>query len=424
MVTLFQGLALAVLLGLVVFAFRKLLKRGSALALMVASLGLLGAFTTPVSATEFRKGDTVEVTRDETIKSDLVISGQTLRVAGTVDGDVYAFGQQVDVSGHITGDLICFAQSARVSGTIDGNIRSFTNNITISGSVERSVTAFNEVFNLDSNGKIGHNLTMVGQTVSLDGKIDRDYLGFFQQATLSGAIGRNVSVKGDSLSITGRADIGGKTTFEGNKPASVSSEAKLASPIEFKRMEHKRGRERDAGYYVWRLIWTAAFVLFGLVLFSLMPRFAIETTEAAENLGASFGLGVLVLPGVLIAAIIACITVIGLWVGLSTVLMWLIAMLSAEIVVGSIVGRWLMGRATDFWPMVGRMAVGIVVVRIITTLPWVGGWAKLAVTLWGMGAISLALYRRFQPSVAPNIPSIPVGPIGTPLPPTTTVGAA
>lgn len=424
MLTLFQGLALAVLLGLVVFAFRKFLKRGSALALMVASLGLVGAFTTPASAVDFRKGDTVMVNKAETIKGDLFISGGTLRVEGTVDGDVYAFGQQVNVSGHITGDLICFAQSARVSGTVDGNIRSFTNNITISGTVDRSVTAFNEVFNLDANGKIGHNLTMFSQTVTLDGKIGRDFLGFFQQATLSGLIDGSVEGKGASLTISGGAVIGGKTAFEGDKPPIVSSEAKLASPIEYKKMEHKSGHTRDAGYYVWRVIWTAAFILFGLVLFGLMPRFALETADAAENLGASFGLGVLVLPGVLIAAIIACITVIGLWVGISTLLMWFIALLGSEVVVGSIVGRWIMGRASEFWPMVGRMAVGIVAVRIITTLPWVGGWARLAVLLWGIGAISLALYRRFQPSVSAGVPPLPVGPIVSPLPPTTTVGAA
>jgi cytoskeletal protein CcmA (bactofilin family) len=424
MFTLFQGVALVALLGLVVFAFRKFLKRGSALALMVASLGLVGAFATPASAAEFRKGDTVEVNKDETIKGDLFISGGTLRVEGTVDGDVFAFGQQVNVTGHITGDLICFSQSARVSGTVDGNVRSFTNNITISGSVERSVTAFNEVFSLDSNGKIGRNLTMVSQTVTLDGKIGRDFLGFFQQATLSGLVGGSLAGKGNSLTITGSAEVDGKSTFEGEKPAVVASAAKLATPVEYKKMEHKPGHERDTSYYVWRLIWTAAFVLFGLVLFSLMPRFAFETADAAENLGASFGLGVLVLPGVLIAAIIACVTVIGLWVGISTLLMWFIALLSAEIVVGAIVGRWIMGRATEFWPMVGRMAVGIVVVRIITTLPWVGGWARLAVLLWGLGAISLALYRRFQPAMPASVAPVPAGPMGTPLPPTTTVGAA
>jgi anti-sigma factor RsiW len=424
MFTLFQAIALAALLGCVVYAFRKYIKRGSALAMMFASLGLIGALATPASATEMRKGDSVEVAKDETIKGDIILSGHTVRIEGTVDGDVYAFSQQVNVSGHITGDLICFAQSARVSGQIDGNIRSFTNNITINGNVDRSVTAFNEVFTLDANGKIGRNLTIFTQTATLDGKLGRDFLGYFQQVTLSGPVGGSFQGKGESLNITGGAQIGGSANFEGDKPAVVSADAKLASPVTFKKIDHRSDRQRGTGYYLWRLIWTAAIVLFGLVLYGLMPKFAAETVEAAENLGASFGLGVLVLPGVFIAAIIACITVIGLIVGFSSLLVWLLALMSSGIVVGGIVGRWIMGKATEFWPLVGRMAVGVVIIRIITAIPWIGGWAKLAVLLWGMGAISLALYRRLQPVMAPNIPSVPMGPIGTPMPPTPTVGTA
>jgi hypothetical protein len=319
--------------------------------------------------------------------------------------------------------LICFAQSARVSGTIDGNIRSFTNNITITGTVDRSVTAFNELFNLDSNGKIGHSLTAFGQGLTIDGKVGQGLLGFFGQATISGSIGGALQGKGKSLTITSTAEIGGPAKFEGEKPPVVSSGAKFASPLDYKKIEHKSAA-RTGSYYVWRGIWTAAFIFFGLVLISLMPRFALETVEAAEHLGASFGLGVLVLPGVCIAAIIACFTVVGLIVGVSTLLLWIIAFLAAEVVVGGIVGTWLMGRATELWPMIGRMAVGIIVVRIITTLPWVGPWARLAVLLWGMGAISLALYRRLQPMIAPNIPSVPMGPTSSPLPPGTTVGVA
>jgi hypothetical protein len=423
MFTLFQAIALAVLLGLVVFAFRKYIKRGSALAMMFASLGLIGAFSSPVSATEFRKGDTVQVQKSETIHGDIFMSGQILRIEGTVDGDVYAFGQQVTVSGHITGDLICFSQSARVSGKIDGNIRSFTNNIVISGEVGRSMTGFNEVFTLDTNGSIGHSLTMFSQTVTLDGKVGQDFLGFFQQATLSGFIGGSVEAKGASMNITGGAEIDGKASFEGDKPANVSSDAKLASPVEYKKMEH-RSTERGVGYYIWLVIWAAALILFGLVQFGVMPKFASDVVDAAENIGASFGLGVLVLPGVFIAACIACILVVGMFVGISTLLLWIIAMLSAEIVVGTLIGRWIMGRTSEFWPSVGRMAIGILILTVITHIPWVGGWAKLAMILWGMGAIALGLYRRLQPVMAPNIPSVPMGPTGTPLPPTTTVGAA
>jgi hypothetical protein len=68
------------------------------------------------------------------------------------------------------------------------------------------------------------------------------------------------------------------------------------------------------------------------------------------------------------------------------------------------------------------MAVGVALVRVITSIPFIGGWAGFVVVLWGMGAISLALYRRLQPVIAPNVPSMPVGPIGTPLPANTTIG--
>jgi hypothetical protein len=131
---------------------------------------------------------------------------------------------------------------------------------------------------------------------------------------------------------------------------------------------------------------------------------------------------VLVFFGVLIAAIIACITIVGLLVGLSSLMLWLVMLMAAEVVVGGIVGQWIMGRSDEFWPFFLRIVVGVVAVRVITSLPFIGGWAAFAVTVWGMGAISLALYRRLQPTLAPNIPSVPMSPVNSPLPPNTTVG--
>ncbi len=422
MFTLFEVLALAVLAGSVAFAFRKYIRRGSALAMVFASLGLMLAAVPAASATEFRKGDTVTVAKDENIKGDIFLTGNHVRVEGNVDGDVFAFGQQVDISGHVTGDVIPFAQTVRISGQVDGNVRAFANNLTINGTVTRNVLTFNQVFNLDTSGSIGRSLTMFGQTVTLDGKIGRDFLAFFQQASISGAIEGSMRGKGESLNINSGAMIGGKASFEGDKPAAVSSDAKLASPMEFKKLEHHSGRERGVGYYIWRLIWTAAFMLLGLVLYGLFPRFAVDTVEAGEQYGASFGLGVLVTFGLPIAAIIACFTIVGLLLGISTLFLYVFVLLCAEIVVGTIVGQWILGRTTEFWPLTGRMALGVLLVRIVTSIPFIGFWAKLAVVLWGMGAISLAVYRRLQPVVAPNIPSVPTAPLTSPLPPNTTVG--
>jgi cytoskeletal protein CcmA (bactofilin family) len=423
MFTLFEVLALAVLAGSAAFAFRKYIRRGSALAMVFASLGLLLAMAPAASATEFRKGDTVTVSKGETINGDIVLTGDHIRVDGTVDGDVFAFGQQVDISGHVTGDVIPFAQATRISGQVDGNVRSFTNNLTISGSVGRNVLTFNQVFNLENNGSIGRSLTIFGQTVTVDGKIGRDLLGFFQQASISGTIDGNLRGKGESLNIGSAGVIGGKASFEGDKPATVSSEAKLASPIEFTKHERHTDHERGIWFYFWKLVWTAAFVLLGLVLYGLFPRFAVDTVEAGEQYGAAFGLGVLVTFGLPIAAIIACITIVGMLLGISTLFLYVFVLLCTGIVVGTIVGQWILGRTSDFWPLAGRMALGVLLVRIVTSIPFIGFWAALAVVLWGMGAISLAVYRRLQPIVAPNIPSVPTAPpLGNPLPPNTTVG--
>src|SRR5256885_6652217 len=50
-------------------------------------------------------------------------------------------------------------------------------------------------------------------------------------------------------------------------------------------------------------------------------------------------------------------------------------------------------RTSELWPLIGRMTVGLVIVRLCTTIPHVGGWVKFAAILWGIGAISLTFYR-------------------------------
>ena len=422
MFSLFEVFALMGMAGFGIFAFRKYLRRGSALAVMFASLSLLMVTATPAAATEFRKGDTVEVKKDETVKSDVYLTGTHMKIEVTVDGDVYAFGQQLDVSGHVTGDVICFAQSVRISGQVDGNVRSFANNITITGAVDHSVTAFNEILTLDANGKIGHSLTVFSSSLSLDGKVGRDVLTFFNDATVGGTIGGSLKARGNSLTLNAGAQIDGKASFEGEKPASVSSDAKLASPIEFKLREHRHDSNRGSAYYIWQTIWVAAFIIFGMVLIGILPLFSREAIANAENLGASIGLGVLVGFAVPIAAVIACVTVIGLFVGVSAFFLWYTALYFAQVIVATLVGEWLLGKTHETWPLIGRMVIGLVLLRGCMTIPYLGVWLKIAIIIWGIGAISLAIYRRLQPVVAPNIPSMPMGPVGTPLPPQTTVG--
>jgi len=423
MVTLLEVLALLTIAGsAVVFLRRRLRGRGSVFAMMVAGIAVAASIPSPAMATEFRnQGDTIEVGKDEIIKGDLFAHGHHVKIEGTVDGDVYVFCQGADIEGHVTGDVIAFAQMLRVNGKVDGNIRSFTNTTWVSGNVAKNLLTFAETVNIDPTGKIGGSVTTFLNTLTIDGIVGRDILAFGNETTIAGNIGGSIRAQGNTLKFNSGAQVNGPVKFKGEHAPEVSSGAKLAVPVVFTQEEH-HSRYRDSGFYVWKVFWIAALILFGLVLFVLLPSFARATVDSAERYGASFGLGVLVLFGVPVAALIACITVVGLLIGISTFVLWIAAMWFAQIVVGAVVGQWLMGHTRETWQLIGRMAVGVLLVRVVETLPYLGGWVKFAVLLWGMGAISLAIYRHFSPGRTATIPVSPVMPPSS-LPPNTTIGS-
>lgn len=418
MITVLEILAVATLAGLGVMFLRRRIRRGSALALVFASLCVALVVPAPASATETRKGDRITIGKDEVIHSDLYVAGGQIRIVGTIEGDLVVAGGDVEVSGHVKGDMLSASGQVRMTGQVDGSIRGYAGNITVKGKVGRNVMTFGGDVNIDHDAVIAGSVTTGSGRMSLDGHVGRDLLAFAGQSNISGDIGGSVKIRGGELNIDSSADIQGPVDFEGDKEPQVSSQAKLASPVHF--VKHTRGPNySNPHYYVWQVIWMAAFILFGLVLYSLMPKFSQEAVRSAEHYGASAGLGVLVLFGVPIAACIACITVVGLFIGVSTLLLWWASVYFAQVIVGTVVGQWLMGRASEFWPVVARMAVGVVVVRVCTTIPDVGGWVKFVAILWGIGAISLAVFRRFQAVPATGV-TVPPG--TQPLPPSTTVG--
>ncbi|MGB6883760.1 MAG: hypothetical protein WA748_12545 [Candidatus Acidiferrum sp.] len=422
-ITLLEVLAMVTVAGFAAVIFRRRLRRGSALALVLAGLCAALVLPAPAAAMEFHKNESYELAKGETVKSDLFITGARARIDGTVDGDVFFFGQSIEISGHVMGDAIVFAQSVRVTGQIDGNIRAATNNLNISGTVARNVLTFNEAVNLDTAGKIGGSLTAMGQTVSVDGHLGRDLLDMGDETIISGTIDGEVRAKGNTMSIASTAHVGGPIRFEGEHQATVDAEAKLASPVQFTQMKHE-SQYAQGHYYVWRIIWTAAFVLLGLVLFLLLPKFAEEAVRAGERVGAPIGLGVLVFFGVPIAALIACVTVVGIPLGLLTLGLWILAINCAEIVVGTVVGNWILGKPADTWALIGRMALGFVIVRIVYTplahVHVIGILVALGIWIWGIGAIALALYNRMLPTTSHGAMAGPMPPVS--LPPYTTVG--
>ena len=413
MISFVELLALLTAVGVATAFLRRRIRRGSAVALLLAGLGAAVMAPAPAAATEFRKGQTAEVRKDESIAGNIFLSGERVEIEGTVDGDVFVAGKDIEIDGHITGDLISAGRTVWIRGQVDGNVRSVGNGLNIVGKVGRNISFCGDTVRIDTKGVVQGSAMMFGSDFNLEGQLGRDLLFMGDRVTVLGKVGGSIDEKGASLEIGSTAQVDGPVKFEGENEPIVSSSAKLASPVQFTKHVHKR-EEMGRTSVFWSTVLAVAFLLYGLVLFRLMPQFSLDATRAAESYGASLGLGVLVMFAVPIASLIAAVTIVGLFVGLSTFVLWLIALYAAQTVVGALIGQWILGRAGDSWGLIGRMALGVVIIRAVTALPH-GGWIKLLVLLWGIGAISLALYRRFQPQAAvpPYVPPVqPLAPAG------------
>ena len=226
-ITLLEVLAMLTLVGLGAVFFRRRIRRGSALALVFAGFCTVLAIGPAASATEFRKGQSPTVDKDETIKGDIYMSGERVKIEGRVEGDVFAAGKDIEIDGHVTGDVICAGRYLQVRGTVDGNVRSAGNTAVISGSVGKNVMWFGDVVTVESTGKIGGSVTMFGDTLAIDGHLGRDILFFGGGINLNGGVEGGIREKGHTLIIGAGAQVGGPIHYEGEKPAEVSSSAKL-----------------------------------------------------------------------------------------------------------------------------------------------------------------------------------------------------
>ena len=393
-------LATASVMIIVGMLLRHSLRRLTAVVFVMGALAVSLAMPSTASAGEFRHGEpSYTLPAGETMKTDLFVAGQTIRIDGDVDGDLYSWGQSLTVNGHVTGDVLSWGQDVRINGRVDGNVRNWSQTLTITGTVGKNITAFVQRLEVDLKGTVGGSITATGQEIELDGPVGRDVMGSFASMEFNSGIGGNVRARSHDISIGSGADLKGEVVYRGDRAPSIDPGAKVVGPVHADYEEHVSKYRKTTTYWHWAFGWAAAFV-FGLALILIVPGFFGDVVRASDRTWQSCGIGLLVLPGVVVAALIACATVVGLAVGISTLLIYAIALYSAQVFVGAWIGEKILGEGLRTGAMLGRLALGLLILRALHLIPWVGGIVLLIVLVWGLGAISLTLYKRIRPNLA------------------------
>jgi cytoskeletal protein CcmA (bactofilin family) len=384
-----------ILLAIVVIVWiRRRLRRSVAIAVVMSALLCALALPQGAAAAEVRRGQSVSVPAGETVHNDLVATGGFVRIEGTVQGDVIAFTRDLTVTGHVTGDVIAFSEEVLIDGTVDGNVRVFSRSVILQGDVGKNVSALGRSVDL---------IVLAGEA-DLDGKIHRDLLGLVGRSNLDGLIGGQAWIRGGTLTVESTAEIRGPATFEGPQQPVVEAGAKLASPIRTELTQEIRRTRRSTARIIIRAIFGyGAALAVGILILVVFPIFFREALREANKIGLPIGIGALVLIiGVVLVIPGLLLLFLGIGAGVAGAMAYAPILYVAQVFVGAWLGTKIMGETSAVTSaVIGRMAVGLLILRAAGFVPILGGLVWLAVVLWGTGAVLLAFHRMSRVESAP-----------------------
>jgi hypothetical protein len=285
------------------------------------------------------------------------------------EGDVVIFGKSYTLESdqEIQGDLVVYGGDVTVetAGQVRGNVTVFGGNLTLAGEVDGDVTVWG------GNVKIDGTAVVRGQLMTVGGEIDRS-----PDADIRGDEIEGMPVPG----IPQRSDV-----------------PELPSPPTASRQSSSFG-QKIAGFFR-GLFGILLSMVLGILVVAFIPRHTETVAEtmakdparsaltglAALLLG-SLALGVLFLIGSLLIATL-CLAPVGLALYLPA-LVAAIALLFGWIAAGLLLGTKVLRAIRNKEPTpVAAVAIGVLLLSMLSAIPCVGWALALGIAVWSLGAV-------------------------------------
>jgi hypothetical protein len=344
---------------------------------------------------KLRTGNSVSIGAGESIDGDLYLFAGTATVDGSIDGDLTVLGGQVTLNGSVTGDVLAMGGTVIIGGSVAGDVRTSGGQVNLRGETGEDVLAAGGQVTLDGGGTIGGDLMLAGGQVAVAGSV---------AGSIEGAAG--------TYSRTG--SVGGTEHVVVEEPREEGDATNEAASDVFDALRHFVVLLILGALILWLLPWflgsadatlrsrPGASLLWGAITFVGYVVFVIAALIVMILLAILFGLlnvGALVF----IDLVAGLLTISAVSFGFVLAVAFI-----ADLVVGIALAR-LVARepALAWWQQFGILAAGAAVVVIVTSLPIVGGIAKLVVALFGLGAVALVAWAAWRPP-APTA-SVPAG---------------
>lgn len=338
-----------------------------------------------IGANRFVAADVVEL-RDE-VRGSAFLAGGRVLVDGQVGGSAWVAGGIVEVRGPIGRNLHAAGGEVRIDGRVDGRVQAAGGEVRVSRTAEIAGNAVLAGGRVEVEGAIGGKLRAYGESVYVNGVVEDD-----------------LSVAGESVRIGPEARIGGRLRYRGTRDIEVAPGAEIKGGIQRQRRVHERWSDHMSSYrsFGGRPLLFGA-LLGGVLLLLIAPKFSRAAATRLRSEPLVNGLvGLLLLIGIPVAALLSIVTIIGVPLGLlllfSCMLLLVLGAATAMLTVGdAALTKIKAAAAVDVlgWRLLFLLLAALLL-WLVSRVPVVGRLAVFLLLLAGMGAFAQQAWQHLR----------------------------
>lgn len=329
-------------------------------------------------------------------------AGNRVDITAPMPADVIVAGRDVTIRQSVSGDIAAAGWRVELAGRADDDVRVAGSEIVVNAPVMGDVTMAGGTITLGPQSIIGGRSWITGNTVRIDGVLDRDVSVAAANVIVTGEIRQPTRIVAERLEIAKGARVWGPLTYRGPQPAIVADGAMVQGPVTYTRIAPREARRAREMPVASTLLFSIHLFLAGLLVIVFLPRTEASIVETLRRQpGKSALAGLTLVVTVPIAALFLILSVLGLPLGLVLAAMYAVLLFAGVLTTAFFVGEWegrVLGSDTGMTRrrQVVLLLAGVLTLAVLRVL--FGGFTVFVSMLFGFGALALWMYQSIVKS--------------------------
>lgn len=364
---------------------------------IAVTLTTLFLIVLPISllAGDGQSGQSIYIGPDKIVDGNFIKFGNIIDILGAVNGDVIVLGGNINISGPVKGDVIALGANLKIKGDVSGSVRAVGGSIEIDSKIGHNANVFAGTIILGENSEVNWDVNFFGGNVEIKGEVKGNIFGGGKNIVLGGKVGKNVNLilgRDGQLVLYPSTQISGDLTYKSLKPDQlIVKEGAQITGQTIHQLVTKSQLFSSRIITFFKIVSLFGLLVVGLVLITLVPKKVLEISqEMTSRVWPSLGWGFIYFVTIPVAAFILLFTIIGIPLGLILFALYFISLFISKVLAGIVLGLILVHRLFQgkykkslIWPMI----LGLVILVVVTSIPFFGWLIKLLLIWWAFGAM-------------------------------------